>query len=202
MSVGLALVCRCPKRLGIRKSDSQLEPRFADREGACMSQPKEIFVQLDKCMGCHSCELACAVAHSVSQSLYGAISEKPVPKPRVYVESSSKTSVPILCRHCEDAPCMHACIAGAIRRTEEGVVITQSDKCIGCWTCVMVCPYGVIGRHLEEHKSYRCDRCPDREIPACVGACPTKALLYRSVKDYSKDARKTASTQLLGTQRG
>ncbi len=168
-----------------------------------MPEPREIFVRLEKCTGCHTCELACAVEHSKSKSLYGAISEQPRPKPRVYVESTCPTMpVPVLCRHCEDAPCMHACIAGAIRRTEGGVVITQSDKCIGCWTCVMVCPYGVVGRHLEEHKAYRCDRCPDRAVPACVDACPTKALVYRSVSDFSKDTRRKASTGMLGGQGG
>jgi carbon-monoxide dehydrogenase iron sulfur subunit len=97
---------------------------------------------------------------------------------------------------------MYACIAGAIHRTEDHVVMTNSDKCIGCWTCVMVCPYGVIGRHLEEHKAYRCDRCPDRETPACVEACPTKALVYRSVASFSKDKRQQASTELLAGEGG
>lgn len=168
-----------------------------------MSEPKEIFVRLDRCMGCHSCELACAVAHSESKSLYGAITENPRPKPRVYVEAvSPETPVPVLCRHCETAPCMHACIAGAIRRTEDGVVITQSDKCIGCWTCVMVCPYGVVGRHLEKHKAYRCDRCRDRDRPACVEACPTRALVYRTVTDFSRETRRTASAGMVAGQGG
>jgi carbon-monoxide dehydrogenase iron sulfur subunit len=168
-----------------------------------MTEPKEIFVRLDRCMGCHSCELACAVSHSGSGSLYGALGEKPLPRPRIYVECvSSKIPVPIVCRHCEDAPCMHACIAGAIGRTEEGVVMTSSDKCIGCWTCVMVCPYGVIGRQLEEHKAYRCDRCPGRSIPACVEACPTRALVYGSVKDFSRETRRTASSGMVGVHGG
>ncbi len=168
-----------------------------------MTEPKEILVRLDRCMGCHSCELACAVAHSESRSLYGALAERPRPKRRVYVESVSPAiPVPVLCRHCEEAPCMHACIAGAIKRTEEGVVLTVSDKCIGCWTCVMVCPYGVIGRNLEEHKAYRCDRCPDRATPACVEACPTKALVYSSVADFSRDTRRTASEAMVGGQGG
>jgi carbon-monoxide dehydrogenase iron sulfur subunit len=97
---------------------------------------------------------------------------------------------------------MHACISGAISRTDEGVVFTNVDKCIGCWTCVMVCPYGVIGRHMEEHKAYRCDRCPDRQSPACVDACPTKALVYRTVEDYSSDVRKTASREMLSGEGG
>ena len=168
-----------------------------------MSEPKEIFVRLDRCMGCRSCELACAVEHSGSRSLYGAMTEQPRPKHRLYVESTSpSTPVPILCRHCEDAPCMHACIAGAIKRTEEGVVMTNKDKCIGCWTCVMVCPYGVIGRQLEEHKAYRCDRCSGRAMPACVEACPTKALVYSSVKDFSREARRTASAGMREGQGG
>jgi carbon-monoxide dehydrogenase iron sulfur subunit len=166
------------------------------------TEPKEIFVRLDRCMGCHSCEMACAVAHSRSGSLYAALSETPAPKPRLYVEwVAPDHAVPIVCRHCEDAPCMHACIAGAINRSPAGVVTTEKDKCIGCWTCVMVCPYGVIGRHLEEHKAYRCDRCPDREIPACVSACPSRALVYQSAAQYAGDRRQTASRELLTGQR-
>ncbi len=168
-----------------------------------MSQPKEIFVRLDRCMGCCTCEVACAVEHSQNKNLYSAISEQPGPKKRVYVEWVAPDGrIPVLCRHCEDAPCMHACISGAISRTDEGVVFTNVDKCIGCWTCVMVCPYGVIGRHMEEHKAYRCDRCPDRQSPACVDACPTKALVYRTVEDYSSDVRKTASRKMLSGEGG
>lgn len=168
-----------------------------------MSQPKEIFVRLDRCMGCHSCEMACAVEHSDGKSLYAALSESPAPKSRLYVEwVAPDHAVPIVCRHCEDAPCMHACIAGAISRGADGVVVTNKDRCIGCWTCVMVCPYGVIGRHLEEHKAYRCDRCPDREVPACVSACPVQALVYQSASQYSGRVRQSASKELISGQGG
>ena len=164
-----------------------------------MQEPKEIFVDTSRCTACKTCEIACAVAHSKSGNLYGALMEKPAPKRRLYVEwVKPDNNVPILCRHCEDAPCMHACISGAISRNLESVVITDTDKCIGCWTCVMVCPFGVIGRHLETHKSYRCDRCPDRETPACVSSCPTKALIYRTAESFSRDVRKDAASKLLG----
>lgn len=162
-----------------------------------MSHPKEIFARHDQCMGCHSCELACAVAHSRSKSLYAALSESPLPGRRVYVEwAPMDKKIPVLCRHCEDAPCMHACISGAISRSPEGVVVTDPDRCIGCWTCVMVCPYGVIGRSVDTRKAYKCDRCPDLETPACVSACPTKALVYRSVENHSARTRQRASAKL------
>ncbi|MGE5619882.1 MAG: 4Fe-4S dicluster domain-containing protein [Sphingomonadaceae bacterium] len=168
-----------------------------------MSQPREIFVRPDRCQGCHTCELACAVEHSRGKSLFVALGEHPRPVSRVWVEwVAPRHKVPVVCRHCEDAPCMHACISGAIRRTADGVVLTETDKCIGCWTCVMVCPYGVIGRHLETRKSYRCDRCPDREEPACVSACPTGALVYRTVPGFSAEARQAAAAGVVAGERG
>ena len=97
---------------------------------------------------------------------------------------------------------MHACIAGAISRTDENVVLTEEDKCIGCWTCVMVCPYGVIGRQMEAHKAYRCDRCPDLDEPACVSACPTNALEYQTVEDFSARQRSAAAVELVSPQEG
>lgn len=164
---------------------------------------KEIFVRLDRCVGCHTCEIACAVEHSQSKNLFSAIAEHPTPKRRLFVEWVAPThKLPVLCRHCTDAPCMHACISGAIRRTAEEVIITDTDKCIGCWTCVMVCPYGVIGRHRETQRAYRCDRCPDREVPACVDACPTRALVYRTVEEFSAGVRKTAAKEMLAGERG
>ena len=95
---------------------------------------------------------------------------------------------------------MHACIAGAISRSDTGVVATDQDKCIGCWTCVMVCPYGVIGRHTQQRKAYRCDRCPDLELPACVSACPTNALVYQTAADYSGRKCQDASRELISAQ--
>lgn len=172
-----------------------------EERSLAMSGPREIFVRISRCTGCKTCEIACAVEHSASKNLFAAVSERPTPKTRVYVEGVLPDKrVPVLCRHCDDAPCMHACISGAIRRTAEGVVLTDTDKCIGCWTCVMVCPYGVIGRHLETHRSYRCDRCPGRETPACVSSCPTDALIYKTVGSFSDDVRKHVAEEMIAAK--
>ncbi len=151
---------------------------------------KEIFVNLERCVGCHSCQLACATEHSSGKSLFTAIAETPRPRYRLFVEQAGSTNVPLTCRHCDPAPCLEACIAGAISRDSRGAVVQREDRCVGCWTCLMMCPYGVVARRLEERVALKCDRCPDREVPACVGACPTGALMYAEADSFAAGVRK------------
>lgn len=159
---------------------------------------KEIFVRIDRCVGCRSCELACAVEHSQSKTLFGAISEVPRPKKRVYVEYIEHRKVPFLCRHCEDAPCVKACRTGALSQDPVTRIVTHNpDRCIGCWLCAMTCPYGMINREEERRIAVKCDRCPEREEPACVNACPTKALVFAEEQEFSKLVRRETLSKLL-----
>lgn len=165
-----------------------------------MSGSKEIFVRLDRCVGCHSCELACAVEHSESKSLFGAMTETPAPRKRLYIEEQK---VPLLCRHCEDAPCVRVCRTGALLQDELTRLVTQdTDRCIGCWMCVMVCPYGVVGRLQERRVAVKCDRCPDRESPACTAACPTGALVFAEEEAFAALIRADAAARLAEEQSG
>jgi len=154
---------------------------------------KEVFVHLDRCQGCRSCQLACAVAHSRSRNLFMAVSETPAPRYRLYIERGDGLSVPLTCRHCDPAPCLEACIAGALYRDERGAVRRREEACVGCWTCLMVCPYGVVGREKERKVAVKCDRCPDLDQPACVTACPTGALVYAEAEEFGADIRRGAA---------
>ena len=140
---------------------------------------KSIFVQIEKCLGCRSCELACAVAHSSSGSLYSAINEEPTPVSRIYVEATDSGPLPLQCHHCEDSPCTEACVAGAIWRDEtSGTVRVDEERCVRCWTCIMVCPFGAIAGSQERKVVYKCDACEESGEVACVAACPTGALVW------------------------
>jgi anaerobic carbon-monoxide dehydrogenase iron sulfur subunit len=152
---------------------------------------KRIFCEIEKCLACRSCELACAVAHAPHQSLLEAIREGTLPRPRIHVEAIDDKgtlhrvrAIAIQCRHCAEPACALACISGGIHQDEEtGNIVFNLEKCVGCWSCIMVCPIGAIRRNEQMHQALKCDRCPDLEFrasadaAACITACPTGALL-------------------------
>jgi carbon-monoxide dehydrogenase iron sulfur subunit len=147
---------------------------------------KRVYCIIEKCLSCRSCEIACAVAHSGSKSLPGSVEEFPLPRQRIHVESIDDEGLPhrirsiaVQCRHCEDPVCAQACISGGISRNRvTGQVVADPDKCVQCWSCIMVCPFGALARYEDCHRAVKCDHCADRGSPACVEACPTHALLY------------------------
>lgn len=147
---------------------------------------KKIVCRIQDCMSCRSCELACAVAHSQSQNLIGALQEEKLPQQRIRIEyidgagTLQRTrGIAVQCRHCQDALCVQACIAGGIRKDEKsGETVMDPSKCVGCWSCVMVCPVGAIVVDEKGHRALKCDHCHDLPEPACVTACPTGALLF------------------------
>jgi anaerobic carbon-monoxide dehydrogenase iron sulfur subunit len=139
---------------------------------------KVIGVHMDRCTGCKTCELYCGAERgSEGKTLLKAVQETPVPQPRVRVEGGRDACFPLQCRHCLQAPCLDACLTGALTRDpESGMVIIREDLCIGCWTCTAFCPYGVISPSPERKIAIKCDRCLYMEKPVCVDVCPTKAL--------------------------
>lgn len=149
----------------------------------------QIFVRPERCLGCRSCEISCAVEHSKEKDLFAAVLQPRPPMRRLFVESSDEVCMPVLCRHCEDAPCLNACISGCIYRDEKGFVRRHKERCVGCWTCVMMCPFGVITRDGEDHIAVKCDRCHRLETPACVSACPTGALVLADIDNMSREKR-------------
>jgi carbon-monoxide dehydrogenase iron sulfur subunit len=149
---------------------------------------KRVWVDKDKCLGCKTCELQCAVErNSVAKTLAGAVREEPKPQARVGVYGPTGGSFPLQCRHCEDAACLKACPAGAAQRDSgKGNIFIDQAKCRGCWMCVMSCPFGAVAPSAAYKVAVKCDACFQMEEPACVAACPTGALLHGEEEDYDK----------------
>jgi len=153
---------------------------------------KRIYIREEYCMGCRLCEIHCLVQHSKSKEIIKAYKgEYPKPQPRLIVEEKGHLSFALQCRHCEDAPCLGACITGAMHRDKDtGAILCDENKCVGCWMCIMVCPFGVILRSRDAKKvASKCDLCLGEEVPICVKNCPNEALLLQVDEKAEKEIK-------------
>ena len=130
---------------------------------------KRIIVNLDLCIGCHSCSAACHYGHHNQTNLVSG-----------NVEDIAE--IPANCRHCLNPACMASCPSNALFKDEHDFVRRANLLCIGCRSCSLACPFGVIGYEFTRHISPKCDLCIDRvvegKIPRCVSACTSNALQF------------------------
>jgi tetrathionate reductase subunit B len=141
-------------------------------------------IDAQRCLHCAACVVACKAENAVPQGHsrnrleeheYGAY-----PQVRVVMAPSQ-------CMQCDDAPCVRVCPTGASYRDANGVVLINSDDCIGCRYCVEACPYGA--RYFDEESGTvdKCTFCRHRLDeglePACVTTCPTRARVFGDVAD-------------------
>jgi Fe-S-cluster-containing hydrogenase component 2 len=116
------------------------------------------------CTGCTICSLACAYAHDHEfNPAYGRI---------WVVKRQPATDYPVVCMQCAKPPCLNACRVGAITKREDGLVVVDAARCIGCGACVEACPFGAIT--VVNGKAVKCDLCGGD--PACVKQCMPEAL--------------------------
>lgn len=164
-----------------------------------------IAADANKCIGCKTCEIACVMSHTQDinmspENFY----------PRLRVIKGLSVTVPVMCKHCENAPCANGCPTNAIIRKADSIQVIQ-ERCIGCKTCVIACPFGamtVVTETLErtasaandtyyslnKSQALKCDLCIDNPAgPACVAVCPTDALKLEeglSIEQMIKEKQK------------
>ena len=140
---------------------------------------KKIIINEEYCMGCRLCEVHCITQHSTSKNILKAYKDEyPRLTSGIVFEEKGHISFALQCRHCEEPPCVEACLTGAMYLDEDkGYVLHNRDRCVGCWMCIMVCPFGVIKPDLENKVvASKCDLCVEAEYPACVAHCPNDAI--------------------------
>ena len=133
---------------------------------------KFLTVNAEKCTGCRLCEQVCSVKHEgVSNSAKSRI--------RIVKWEAEGRYVPMICQQCEDAPCKNVCPVGAIRRNKEyGYLEVYHDVCIGCRSCVSICPFGAMDYNKTTHQVFKCDLCGGH--PLCTEFCDVKAVEFIS----------------------
>lgn len=171
-------------------------------------------IDLRKCVGCNACSLACRQEHGTpSGILYSRVLNREV---GTYPDTRLE-ALPMLCMHCDDAPCVKVCPTKATYMLANGIVVIDADKCIGCRLCMEACPYGarffndgasagyfpgqdktayeiaVAGEH-PAGKVEKCDLCAERvaagQVPACVQSCTAAARYFGDLDDRDSDVAK------------
>ena len=139
---------------------------------------KRVYVDEKWCLGCHLCEYNCAFANSGMKDMVKALKDKPV-FARIRVEEKDNITYAVSCRHCKDPICVKSCISGALSNDESGAVVIDHDRCVGCLTCILVCPYGAVSVG-EGGVVQKCELCLKNSCgePACVKGCPNRAIIY------------------------
>lgn len=139
------------------------------------------FLDAQRCSGCNTCMVACMDQNDLDV-LKDNISWRKVFQVELPDSPANVSYLSLSCMHCEDAPCVVACPTAALYKEHQtGAVLVRSDMCIGCRSCSLACPFGV-PRYGYDGKMQKCRLCVERVInglePACVKACPTKALKF------------------------
>ena len=174
-----------------------------------------LLIDMDMCVGCHACAVACKSWNTGGTTGpltdYDAYGSEPsgvwFNRIRHYeigdYPHNKTVNVPMSCLHCEDADCVTVCPTGASwKRPEDGIVLVDQDRCMGCNLCAWACPYGARELDHESGTMKKCTLCIDRiydeelpveeRQPACVIVCPTKARFFGDYDDPDSEVSRMA----------
>jgi tetrathionate reductase subunit B len=148
-------------------------------------------IDLTRCVGCNACVIACKSENNVPLGVW-RIWIKAIEKgeyPNVY-----KSFLPLLCNNCENPSCVRVCPVKATYKRKDGIVDINPHRCIGCRYCIAACPYSARFLHPVLKIAKKCDWClhriENRKNPACVDACPTKAMVFGNLKNQNSEISK------------
>jgi Fe-S-cluster-containing dehydrogenase component len=140
-----------------------------------------VVVNLDRCIGCHSCQAVCF--YGQRDGGYGMVELSRV--------GGKTLTLPQYCRQCDLAACVEACPTEALKKLETGEIFRSPSLCVGCRSCAVACPFGVISDQVDRHRVPKCDGCADLvdegRIPLCVAVCPASALEFVSQEQLKKE---------------
>jgi len=142
--------------------------------------------QPDRCVSCHACVIACLNENR----------QKTNQSYRRIIHAQGKHNLSLSCNHCDSPECFRVCPQNAFSKRRDGVVELDQSLCDGCGLCLPACPYEALQFNSETNKVDKCNLCVEREsdIPACVEACTTSALLYTNFNSNQSFMAKTVPT--------
>jgi len=163
-------------------------------------------IDIARCTGCYCCFTACKdeywdndyPPYSAAQPRYGQFWINLVKKERGTHPCVKVAYIPVLCMHCDDAPCVKAAKDGAVYKRPDGIVIIDPQKAVGQRQIVDACPYHVIFWNEEKKLPQMCTFCVHRleqgEIPRCVQVCPSEALVFGDLDDPKSEISRVVAS--------
>lgn len=144
-----------------------------------------MLIRQDRCIDCERCLEACARTNNVPEYGYRTnILQRNAPE----AIGQKREFIPVLCNHCNNPPCVRACPTSATYKDDvTGIVRMRPERCIGCKTCMLACPYNA--RYLRGRIVDKCDFCYEArlskgmELTACAEACPADVRIFGSMSD-------------------
>lgn len=144
-----------------------------------------IITDLNRCVGCLACSVACKVQNDVPIGNYWnkVVRMGPVPKEEGgQFPNVEMYFLPLQCQHCGNPECVNVCPTGATYKREDGIVVIDQDTCIGCQACMGACPYNVRYLNTDLGVVQKCDLCASRVdeglLPSCVAQCGGRARYF------------------------
>ncbi|NOY05041.1 MAG: 4Fe-4S dicluster domain-containing protein [Chlorobi bacterium] len=193
------------KTLGATGGTALVGKRLRAENSSGADEPVGVLVDTTRCIGCRTCEEACAEAHGLpvpedlDEDIEGVVrttSEKQWTVVNAFTVDDEEIYVKRQCMHCNQPACASACLVKAMYKTEEGPVIWREDRCMGCRYCMISCPFDVpkFEYNSTVPRIQKCTMCWERqqkgEIPACVENCPEEALTFGKRRDLLEIARR------------
>ena len=141
---------------------------------------KRVYVNEEWCLGCRLCEYWCVWSASGEQYFPFAFEGGAKPPAGMQVEDMPNgIHFAVDCRHCDDPLCLKGCISGALYRDDHGAIRVDKSVCVGCHTCIAMCPYGCIVAGADHAPINKCQLCAGKGYePQCVGHCPNNAIVW------------------------
>ncbi len=157
-----------------------------------------VVINTDRCIGCQTCIVGCHVDHELPDGTYWGkletVGSEHVYQPTGKFPNVKMRSRTLSCNHCEKPACVPNCPTGAMQKRDDGIVLIDNDLCIGCGTCLEMCPYDIPVINDELGKASKCNLCFDRvddgQVPFCVQSCPTLARIFGDLNDENSEAAK------------
>ena len=151
-----------------------------------------------RCIGCQACVTACKTANNMPGNLYDPpkdLSGDTKNIIKLYESDGEKSYMKQQCMHCIDPGCVNACMIGAFKKREYGIITWDRDRCIGCRYCQIACPYNVpkFEWNTATPDIVKCELCNHMlargEEPGCCQACPKEAVIFGTYEELLADAR-------------